>query len=111
MGLRDRLVYFDYNEATIREDSKPMLAKISQALRSDGGLRVEVEGHCDSRGSTEYNLHLGERRAYSVRKYLVDLGVDSKQLEVISYGEERPADLDLTEEAHQRNRRAEIKKL
>ncbi|MBI2372592.1 MAG: OmpA family protein [Deltaproteobacteria bacterium] len=110
-GITNTVVYFDYNEATIREDSKPLLTRISQAMRNDSILRVEVEGHCDSRGSTEYNLHLGERRAYAVRKYLVDLGVESKQLEVISYGEERPVDLDDSEEAHQRNRRAELKKL
>ena len=102
-------VYFDYNDATIREDSKTMLSKVAQAMGSSSN-KLEIEGHCDVRGSTEYNLHLGERRARNVEKYLVTQGVPPDRLEVISYGEEQPVDLGTSEESHQKNRRAELKK-
>jgi peptidoglycan-associated lipoprotein len=103
-------VYFDYNDASIREDSKAVLTKISDVMRKQAALVIEVEGHCDVRGSTEYNLHLGERRARSVEKYLTTQGVSPKQIQIISYGEERPLDLGDSEGAHQKNRRAEIHK-
>jgi peptidoglycan-associated lipoprotein len=103
-------VYFDYNDASIREDSKTMLSKVAQALGSAPNAKMEIEGHCDVRGSTEYNLHLGERRARSVQKYLVTQGVQPDRIDVISYGEERPVDLGTSEESHQKNRRAELKK-
>jgi peptidoglycan-associated lipoprotein len=102
-------VYFDYNDATIREDSKTMLSKVAQAM-SASNTKLEIEGHCDVRGSTEYNLHLGERRARSVQKYLVTQGVQPDRIDVISYGEERVVDVGTSEEAHQKNRRAELKK-
>jgi peptidoglycan-associated lipoprotein len=103
-------VYFDYNDATIREDSKAMLSKVASALGNTPATKMEIEGHCDVRGSTEYNLHLGERRARSVQKYLVTQGVQPDRIDVISYGEERPVDLGTSEDAHQKNRRAELKK-
>jgi len=112
VSLEDLLetIYFDYNQAHIREDSKAVLSRVADAMTSNPELKIEIEGHCDLRGSTEYNLHLGERRAQAVLKYLVTQGVRSEQIETISYGEERPIDLDETETAHQRNRRAELKK-
>ena len=112
MNLADVLetIYFDYNQSFIREQSKAVLTKVAEILRGDGGLRIEVEGHCDTRGSTEYNLHLGERRARSVLKYLVTQGADPGQVEMISYGEERPVDLEESESAHQKNRRAELRR-
>ena len=103
-------VYFDYNDATIREDSKAMLTKVATALGQTPATKLEIEGHCDVRGSTEYNLHLGERRARAVQKYLVTQGVTPERIDVISYGEEQPVDLGTSEEAHQKNRRAELKK-
>lgn len=103
-------VYFDFNESTIRDESKEMLSRAAQVLAETPSQKIEVEGHCDVRGSTEYNLHLGERRARSVMKYLVRQGVEPKQIDIISYGEERPEDLGGSEEAHQKNRRAELKK-
>jgi peptidoglycan-associated lipoprotein len=109
LGEAVSTIYFDYNDATIREDSKAVLSRVAEIMSKDEKLKIEVEGHCDVRGSTEYNLHLGERRARSVVKYLVAQGVEPKQVEVISYGEERPVDLGMTEEAHQQNRRAELK--
>lgn len=106
----EHTVYFDYNQATIREDSKALLTKYAKALKDAPALKLEIEGHCDSRGSTEYNLHLGERRARAVEKYLLTQGAQPSQLSIISYGEERPVDFDETEAAHQKNRRAELRK-
>lgn len=102
------VIYFDYNEATIREDSKEVLSRVGQALSADARRKLEIEGHTDTRGSTEYNLHLGERRARAVEKYLLTQGATQDQLTVISYGEERPTDFGETEEAHAKNRRAEL---
>ena len=104
-------VYFDYNDATIRDDSKEVLSKIAEVLLNVPGQRLEVEGHCDVRGSTEYNLHLGERRAHAVMSYLMKQGVGADQVSIISYGEERPVDLGISEAAHQKNRRAELRPL
>ncbi len=112
MKLDDALetIYFDYNEATIRQDSKQVLNRVADILAKDESIRIEVEGHCDVRGSTEYNLHLGERRARSVMKFLVAQGVEPKQVLIISYGEERPEDLGMSESAHGKNRRSELLK-
>ena len=104
-------VFFDYNDASIRDDSKEILSRVAEVLLNSPGQRLEVEGHCDVRGSTEYNLHLGERRAQAVLRYLVKQGVGSDQISIISYGEERPVDLGGSESAHQRNRRAELRPL
>ncbi len=104
-------IYFDFNDASIREDSKAVLSKVADILTKQKALKIEIEGHCDVRGSTEYNLHLGERRARAVEKYLTAQGVNEKQMEIISYGEERPVDLGNSEEAHAKNRRAELHKI
>jgi peptidoglycan-associated lipoprotein len=104
-------IYFDYNDASIREDSKQVLSKVADALSKSSATTVEIEGHCDVRGSTEYNLHLGERRARAVEKYMTTAGVNPKQIQIISYGEERPVDLGDAESAHQKNRRAELHKM
>ena len=104
-------IYFDYNDATIRDQSKEVLSRIAEVLLNAPGQRLEIEGHCDVRGSTEYNLHLGERRAHAVLRYLVKQGVGADQVTIISYGEERPVDLGISESAHQRNRRAELRPL
>ena len=100
-------IYFDFDRAEIREDARTVLRKDAEALRS-AGTSITIEGHCDERGDEEYNLALGERRANSVKKYLVNLGVDSGQLRTISYGEAKPAAVGHSEEAWQWNRRAEF---
>ncbi len=100
-------IYFDYDRAEIRADARTVLRKDAEVLRS-AGTNVTIEGHCDDRGDEEYNLALGERRANSVRKYLVNLGVDGGQLRTISYGEAKPAAVGSSEEAWQWNRRAEF---
>lgn len=110
LGSLEQTIYFDYNDSAIREDGKIILTKLAQLMIKDPGVRIEVEGHCDERGSTEYNLHLGERRARAVEKYLLTQGVKGGQINTISYGEERPLDLAPTEAAFAKNRRAEIRK-
>jgi peptidoglycan-associated lipoprotein len=78
-------------------------------LKQAGNVPLVVEGHADQRGTTEYNLHLGERRAESVRKYLVNLGVDAKSAKATSYGKERPVCTESTEDCYGRNRRGVVK--
>ena len=109
----DRMVtvYFGFNEANLTDESRTALNNNAEYLRNHEGQRIQIEGHCDSRGSTEYNLALGERRAMAVRKYLVKLGVNPTRLEIISYGEERPVDPAQNEEAWSQNRRAEFMEL
>lgn len=109
----DRMVtvYFGFNQSDLTDEARTALNNNAEYLRHNEGQRIQVEGHCDSRGSTEYNLALGERRAMAVRKYLVKLGVNPTRLEIISYGEERPVDPTLSEDAWTQNRRAEFMKL
>jgi peptidoglycan-associated lipoprotein len=109
----DRMVtvYFGFNQASLTDEARSALNNNAEYLRHHQGQRIQVEGHCDSRGSTEYNLALGEQRAMAVRKYLVKLGVNPKHLEIISYGEERPVDPAQNEEAWTQNRRAEFTEL
>jgi peptidoglycan-associated lipoprotein len=100
-------IYFDFDRSDIREDARVVLRKNAEMLR-ETGANMTVEGHTDERGDEEYNLALGERRANSVKKYLVNLGVGSGQLRTISYGEAKPAVVGHNEEAWQWNRRAEF---
>lgn len=99
-------VHFEYDSSTLSTDARRQLAENAEWIKANGGTTIQVEGHCDSRGSVEYNLALGERRAKAVKNYLVSLGIDSKRMTIISYGEERPLDTAETEEAFAKNRRA-----
>ena len=99
-------VQFDYDASTLSTEARRQLAENAEWIKNNNKYAVQVEGHCDSRGSVEYNIALGERRAKAVKNYLVSLGIDSKRLHVISYGEERPLDARETEEAYAKNRRA-----
>ena len=99
-------VYFDYDQSEIRSDAKPTLENISKWLGEHGGVQLMVEGHCDERGSNEYNLALGEQRALAVRRYIVGLGTEADRLHTVSYGEERPMDPGHNEEAWSKNRRS-----
>jgi peptidoglycan-associated lipoprotein len=102
-------VYFDYDRAEIRSDARPTLRSNGDAVNAntDWGT-VTVEGHCDERGSEEYNLALGDRRASRVRDYLVDLGVSSSRLRTVSFGESKPAVMGHDESAWRYNRRVEF---
>lgn len=103
-----RVVYFDFDRDSIRADGRRVLEALAPLLREDVGVKVEIAGHCDARGSEEYNLHLGERRARSVLRFLRRLGVGEEQLSTISFGETRPVDDGMGEEAFGRNRRVEV---
>lgn len=89
--ITDGIVYFDFDKFNIRPEYRDMLQQKADLLKTYSGIRVRIEGNCDARGTQEYNLALGERRARAVYEYLVRLGVNPSQLETISYGKERPA--------------------
>ena len=98
-------IYFDFDRWDIRSDAKPILQKNARAIRSSELELVVIEGNCDERGSEEYNLALGERRAAAARDYLVDLGVSRRSLRIVSFGESNPAVLGHDESAWRWNRR------
>ena len=98
-------VFFDFDKADLRPDARQALNTNVQVLRSNGQLRLTVEGHSDERGTNEYNLALGERRAKAVRDYLVAAGIEATRISIISYGEERPFILGHDETAWRWNRR------
>jgi peptidoglycan-associated lipoprotein len=102
-------IYFDFDAAALRADAKDGLKSNAGFLRSNSGTGVVIEGHCDERGSEEYNLALGMRRAEAARRYLVDLGIEGSRLTTISYGEERPAQGGSSESAWAKNRRDDFK--
>ncbi len=101
-------VYFDYDRSDIRDSERATLSKNAEVLKKFDFLRVTVEGHCDERGTVEYNLALGERRAKSVMDYLVSLGVTADRLKTVSYGKEVPICSDANEACWQKNRRAKF---
>jgi len=111
MGSEETLqgvFYFDFDQAIVRRTGHEELNKHAEVLSADSYLRVRLEGHADERGTREYNLALGERRANAVRAYLVAQGAARTQIEVISYGEEKPADNGHSESSWAGNRRVEI---
>ncbi len=101
-------VYFGYNRFSIGETERQKITRLADFLSENARYHCLVEGHCDERGSDEYNRALGERRALTVKEYLVQLGVDANRLRTLSYGEERPADSGSGESAWAKNRRAEF---
>lgn len=99
-------IYFDFDRYDVRDDAKPILKEVSAMLLKNKKIKVIIEGHCDDRGTNEYNLALGDRRAGSVKEYLVSLGIASARIEIISYGEEKPLCTEQTEDCWAKNRRA-----
>ncbi len=102
------LFYFDFDQAIVKRSGHTELNKHAQVLSGDRGLRIRIEGHADERGTREYNLALGERRANAIRAYIVAQGALRSQIEVISYGEEKPVDTGHSEGSWAANRRVEI---
>ena len=100
-----RDAYFDFNKADIRPDARAALAKTADLLRNYPQFRVTIEGHCDERGSTEYNLALGDRRAGAVKQYLVSLGISADRMTTVSFGKEKPFCTQSNETCWQQNRR------
>ena len=105
-GLRD--VFFGYDSWTISDDQRQALNRDADWMKSNSSAMVKVEGHCDERGTTAYNLVLGEKRAKAVRNYLVELGISANRLSVVSYGKERPSCMDHAESCYQQNRRGHL---
>jgi peptidoglycan-associated lipoprotein len=99
-------VHFDYDQASLTDQARAILDRHAAWLKSHPAARVMVEGHCDERGTVEYNLALGDRRARAARDYLVSAGVSADALRITSYGKERPLDTGSNEAAWARNRRA-----
>jgi peptidoglycan-associated lipoprotein len=99
-------VLFDYDKADIRSDMVSVLMKNAAWLKSNSNSRLTIEGHCDERGSEEYNIGLGDRRANAVKEFLLAQGVPASRMSTVSYGEERPVCRNETEECFSRNRRA-----
>ena len=97
-------IYFDYDKADLRPDAQQAVAQAAQLIKQKG-WKVQIEGNCDDRGSTEYNLSLGEHRADSARQALIQNGVGADALKTISYGKEKPQCSDATEDCWQKNRR------
>ncbi len=103
-------IYFDFDKSDVKSDSKKTLEDNASYLKKNKDTKVTVEGHCDERGTEEYNLALGNRRAVSTKNYLVSLGVDKKRLSTKSYGEEKALETCHNESCWWKNRRAEFVK-
>jgi peptidoglycan-associated lipoprotein len=102
------MIHFDYDKAIIRAGDASVLDQKVSILQANPALRIRISGHCDERGSDEYNLALGNRRATAAKQYMVSHGIDAGRIETVSYGEERPLDPGHNEEAWAKNRRDEV---
>lgn len=98
-------IHFDFDKSDIRTDAKPVMQSLAGMLSSSPATQAVIEGNCDERGTSEYNLALGDRRANAAKSYLVSLGIPSGRLKTISYGKEKPLCTEGTEECWQKNRR------
>ena len=107
-AIATTVFYFKFDRSDLSAEARAALVHHANRLKSNPGLRYRLEGHADERGTREYNLALGERRAQAIERYLQVQGVSANQLETISYGEENPVDRGTTEAAYARNRRVEI---
>jgi peptidoglycan-associated lipoprotein len=105
-----RDAYFDYDKADIRADTRAALSKTADFLKNYPRFKVTIEGHCDERGSTEYNLALGVRRANAVKEYIVSLGVSADRVSTVSFGKEKPFCMESNEACWQQNRRGHFVK-
>jgi peptidoglycan-associated lipoprotein len=101
-------IYFNFDSAALSDEARATLAKNAELLTKGSSVKVRIEGNCDERGSDEYNMALGDRRAKAARDYLVNLGVAADRLSIISYGEEKPVDQGHDESAWAKNRRDEF---
>jgi peptidoglycan-associated lipoprotein len=107
-AILEEIVHFDYDDSTIRADAQESLARKVPLLRANPQVRLRVVGHADERGSVEYNLALGMRRANAVRDYLAGFGIDADRFDTVSMGEDMPLDPRSNEQAWAQNRRAEF---
>ncbi len=107
-GLKFPTVYFAYDQSRISIGELMKIEKVVDYMKKNPSIGVSVEGHCDERGSEEYNRGLGERRAISVKDYMIQLGIPENRLRTVSYGEERPAVTGKSRKSYRKNRRAEL---
>ena len=107
-ALNIQNIYFDFDKSTIRPDAREILKSNSEIFQQNSKSQIVIEGHCDERGTAEYNMALGERRAQEAKQYLINLGIDASRMQTISYGKEKPLDTRSTEEAWSINRRAQF---
>jgi peptidoglycan-associated lipoprotein len=101
-------VFFEYDQATLTEGSRNILQKKAGFMKKHPEVQITIEGHCDQRGSSDYNLGLGQRRADSVKNYVQDLGIAGNRMATVSYGKEQPLDPDMSEAAFAKNRRGHL---
>jgi len=104
----EEMVFFDYDMSAIRPDAEAVLRRKVEILRASPQVRIRIEGHCDERGSTEYNLALGNRRAEAIRQFLAGFGISADRFEIVSFGEDRPLQQGQNEAAWARNRRGQF---
>lgn len=107
-ALNVQNIYFDFDKSSIRPDAREILRANSEIFQQNRDSKIIIEGHCDERGTAEYNMALGERRAQETKQYLINLGIDASRMQTISYGKEKPLDTRSTEEAWSINRRAQF---
>jgi peptidoglycan-associated lipoprotein len=107
--IETNLIYFEFDSFELKPESRSVLQRKAEHLKSYPSLRMTIEGHCDERGTEEYNLALGQRRAQAVADFLVLLGINANRLKTVSFGEERPAVTESNEAAWAKNRRAEFR--
>ncbi len=105
------VIHFEFNDYSIREEDKPMVGQIAAWMNNFKDAVIQIEGHADERGSIDFNMSLGEKRAREVMEQLIKQGIDKKRLKIITYGEEKPLDSGHSEEAWFQNRRAEFRRM
>jgi len=103
-AFQDQMIYFDFDKFNLSAESRDILSQKAAFLKANPDLTIQIQGNCDERGTTEYNLALGERRAKAAQDYLVSLGISASRISTISYGKEKPIDPGHTEEAWAKNR-------
>lgn len=107
-GINSKKIYFDFDRSELNTEAQAVLKEIAVVLESSPSYSLDISGHCDERGTIEYNMALGQRRAQSAKKFLISLGISGDRISTISYGEEKPVDTASTEEAWAKNRRDEF---
>jgi len=107
-SISSKKIYFEFDRSELSDEARSVLKEIAEVLQSSPSFSLDISGHCDERGTIEYNLALGERRARSAKKFLTSLGITGDRISTISYGEEKPVDATSSEDAWAKNRRDEF---
>ncbi|WCJ59058.1 OmpA family protein [Fontisphaera persica] len=107
-ALKNYTVYFEFDRSAVRQSEQPKVQAVAGVLKAQPDTKLQIEGHCDERGTEEYNRSLGERRALALREFLINLGIDGNRIYTVSFGEDKPAVQGHNEEAWSKNRRGEF---